>query len=202
MTLSDFIAKGCIVVRRKISFSIFQYPKVIKLKILSNCQNVKGSPVIIQPVQMNGRGEIEFEKNVHLGVDPSPYLYSGYIYIEARDENSKVHFCEGVWVNNNCSFISEGRGIIIGCNTLIGASCEIIDSDFHSVNLGQNGRRSEGKKSPIVIGNDVFIGSNVKILKGVTIGDNSVIGNGAIVTKSIPNNVIAAGIPAKIIRSL
>ena len=51
-------------------------------------------------------------------------------------------------------------------------------------------------------GENVLIGSNVKILKGVVIGKNSVIGNGSVVTNSIPESVIAAGVPAKVIRQL
>ncbi len=54
----------------------------------------------------------------------------------------------------------------------------------------------------IHIQQNVFLGSNVTILKGVTIGRNSIIGNGSVVTKSIPDNVIAAGNPAKVIRTL
>ena len=48
----------------------------------------------------------------------------------------------------------------------------------------------------------MFIGDNVTILKGVTIGANSVIGSGSVVTKNIPENTIAAGVPAKVIRNL
>jgi maltose O-acetyltransferase len=53
-----------------------------------------------------------------------------------------------------------------------------------------------------VIGDNVFVGNNVKILKGSKIGHNSVVGNGSLVTKAFPENVILAGFPAKIIRSL
>jgi len=55
---------------------------------------------------------------------------------------------------------------------------------------------------PIKIGNNVFIGNNAIILLGVTIGDNVIIGAGAVVSKSIPSNSVAAGTPAKVIRSL
>ena len=55
---------------------------------------------------------------------------------------------------------------------------------------------------PIVVGNNVFIGSNTTILPGITIGNNVVIGASSVVTKNIPDNVVAAGIPARIIRSL
>jgi acetyltransferase-like isoleucine patch superfamily enzyme len=55
---------------------------------------------------------------------------------------------------------------------------------------------------PVKIGNNVFIGTNCIIMPGVTIGDNVVIGAGAIVTKNIPSNCVAAGVPAKYIKSL
>lgn len=55
---------------------------------------------------------------------------------------------------------------------------------------------------PIVVGNNVYIGNNVLLLPGVHVGDNVVIGAGAIVTKDIPDNVVVAGVPAKIIESI
>lgn len=97
--------------------------------------------------------------------------------------------------------ISEGEGITIGDKTLIGLNVEITDSDFHDLHPD---RRTCGTPATakVILGSNVFIGSNVKILKGVTIGDNSIIANGSIVTKSIPKNVIAGGIPAKIIKKI
>ena len=64
------------------------------------------------------------------------------------------------------------------------------------------GGKGTVKTKKVVVGQNVFLGSNVVILKGVTIGDNSVIANCSVVTKSIPENVIAAGVPAKVIRRL
>ena len=55
---------------------------------------------------------------------------------------------------------------------------------------------------PIVVGNNVWIGTGATILAGVTIGDNSVIGAGSVVTKSIPSNVIAVGVPCKVMRKI
>ena len=77
----------------------------------------------------------------------------------------------------------------------------IYDSDFHELNIG---KRTGGnpKTGRVKIGKNVFIGSDVTILKGVTIGNNSVIGSGSVVVNSIPDNMIAAGNPCKIIKSL
>jgi len=77
----------------------------------------------------------------------------------------------------------------------------ILDSDFHALHPQKRigGIPLTGK---VQIEENVFIGSRVTILKGVTIGKNSVVANGSIVSKSIPANVIAAGIPCKIIKNL
>lgn len=104
--------------------------------------------------------------------------------------------------NSGLSFtvISSRSGVTIGSFTKIGGNVRIYDHDFHS--LDQNIRRStEDSKSadtkPIFIGNDVFIGANTIVLKGVSIGDGAVVGAGSIVTKSIPAGEIWAGNPAK-----
>lgn len=55
---------------------------------------------------------------------------------------------------------------------------------------------------PVKIGNNVWIGAGVHINQGVTIGDNTIIGSGSVVTKDIPANVIAAGVPCKVIRKI
>jgi maltose O-acetyltransferase len=104
-------------------------------------------------------------------------------------------------INNNIVIISEGEGITISSNTLIGTQCEIYDSDFHNLQIDKR-LTGEITTKRVFIDENVFIGSNVKILKGVSIGKNSVIANGSIVTKSIPENVIAGGIPAKVIKTI
>lgn len=99
--------------------------------------------------------------------------------------------------------ICAARSIVIGDGTMIGANVTITDTDFHS--LSPQRRADEGDmgiSNPVKIGKSVFIGTNAIILKGVNIGDNSVIGAGSIVTKSIPPNVIAAGNPCRAIRVL
>lgn len=201
MTINEFIFK----VKRKLKtiagYYLFQYPRILKYKILSNCENIVGKPIYNQPTQLLGGGTIVFGKNVNLGVQPSPHLYSGYGYIDARKEQSKIIIGDNVWINNNFMIVSEGEGIEIGAKTLIGLNVEITDSDFHDLHPD---KRTSGipKTAKVIIGKNVFIGSNVKILKDVTIGDNSVIANSSVVTKSIPANVIAGGYPAKVIKEI
>ena len=59
-----------------------------------------------------------------------------------------------------------------------------------------------GQASEIRIGNDVWLGANVTILPGVTIGDNVIVGAGAVVTKDIPDNSLAVGVPARVVKEI
>lgn len=93
--------------------------------------------------------------------------------------------------------------IEIGHRVAIGANTVICDSDFHP--LSQEIRRYNpdgGATAPIMIEDDVFVGMQCLILKGVTIGSGSVIGAGSVVTNNIPAGVIAAGNPARVIRAI
>lgn len=93
--------------------------------------------------------------------------------------------------------------IIIGNRVTIGANCTISDTDFHPLDPLERRRNPlAGRTSPVNIEDDVFIGMECLILKGVTIGTGSVIGAGSVVTHDIPPSVIAAGNPAQVIRQL
>lgn len=94
--------------------------------------------------------------------------------------------------------ISVKREVRIGDNVRIGPYTLIMDSDFHDVYE----REKEGKKGPVQIGNNVWIASKVTILKGVKIGEGSMIAAGSVVTKDIPSHSLAAGVPAKVIKKL
>ncbi len=103
-------------------------------------------------------------------------------------------------IGSNCSFSGVSiwcfDSITFGKNVRVGANVTIMDGDAH-----QDDPRA-GKNAPIYIEDNVWIGGGVTILKGVTIGRNSIIGAGSIVTKDIPVNVVAAGNPCKVIKSL
>jgi galactoside O-acetyltransferase len=181
-----------------------------KYKFLSNYKIIRGEPLIIQPCLFLGNGEIIIEGTVSFGYYPSPSFYNGYIHIEARNKDSIVQFGNKTHINNNCVFISEGdcvfisegEGIFIGDDVLIGHNVLIVDSDFHPVAIDKTYDPLNIKTARVIIHNNVFIGSEVKILKGVKIGENTVIGCGSVVTKSFPPNVIIAGNPAKIVKEL
>ena len=103
------------------------------------------------------------------------------------------------------STIYSWNSIEIGNHTRIGANCKIIDNDFHPVELEYRHKslnEEYTRRSPIVIGDDCFIGMNSIILKGTTLGNNVIVGAGSVVHGKFPDNVIIAGNPAKIVKHL
>ncbi len=108
-------------------------------------------------------------------------------------------------IGDNCGFsgtvIGANEKIIIGNDVLFGANTLITDFDWHGIAPDKR-RTSKGDSGPVHISNNVFIGYGSIVLKGVTIGENSVIGANSVVTKDIPANVIAGGNPCKVIKAL
>jgi maltose O-acetyltransferase len=177
-----------------------QGTRKLKYRLLSDNQpsNMRGR--LKQPALFTGKGEIRIGKST-IGVWPSPFFLNGYAHIEAREKTATIMIGENVHINNNAVLIAERSTISIADNSLIGHNFSAYDSDFHSLepNLRSSGLHSCGA---VRIGSNVFIGANVTVLKGVSIGDNSVIANGSIVNGDIPANVVAGGIPAKVLRPL
>lgn len=106
---------------------------------------------------------------------------------------------DDVYINFGC-IILDCAEVSIGKHTLIGPNAGLYAAN-HSIDVNEriNGG-CYGK--PIHIGNNVWLGGDVKVLPGVSIGDNSIIGAGSVVTKNIPSNVIACGNPCKVIRKI
>jgi acetyltransferase-like isoleucine patch superfamily enzyme len=99
--------------------------------------------------------------------------------------------------------VCAAEKISIGNHVSIGVNSVVVDTDFHPLDPElRRLRPSEARTAPIVIGDNVFIGMNCMVLKGVTIGHDSVVGAGSVVTRDVPPLVIVAGNPARIIREL
>ena len=169
-------------------------------KFISDCKNLKINKEWLYPVIFTGNGEINIQ-NSHLGVWPSPYFYNTSGYIEARYESAKVIIKQNTFINNNFSIIAEKSSITIEENCLIGPNVFITDSDFHGIEV-ENRNNGNYTCFPVHIGKNVFIGENVRILKGVHIGDGAVIGSSSLVIKNVPANTVYAGNPAKLIKKL
>lgn len=182
-----------------------KYYQRIRIRVFDSLSDNKlpleGSPVKEQPVLFAGSGYIHFGNSVILGWEYSPYFFDGHSYIEARSPGAVVRFGNDIFCNNSLNIICAKTLIEIGDNVLIGYNVHIIDSDFHDLKPSKR-LANTYKCDPVKIGKNVFIGSNVTILKGVVIGENSVVASGAVVTNSFPENVIIGGNPAKIIRKI
>ncbi len=103
------------------------------------------------------------------------------------------------FANRNCQ-IQDGGGVTIGDHVFIAPNCTITTAE-HAIDAQQRNAGLE-VALPVVIGSNVWIGADVTILAGVTIGDNTVIGAGSVVTKDIPANVIAVGVPCRVLRAI
>uniref|UniRef100_UPI002682E846 DapH/DapD/GlmU-related protein n=1 Tax=Enterocloster aldenensis TaxID=358742 RepID=UPI002682E846 len=102
-----------------------------------------------------------------------------------------------VFINSGCKFQDQG-GIRIGDGSLIGHNV-VLATLNHGI---EPEHRHDLFFAPIHIGKNVWIGANATVLASVTIGDNAIIAAGAVVTKNVPENVVAGGVPAKIIRRI
>lgn len=155
---------------------------------------------------VHGRPKLRLKKGstVEIGNDVSlcsmarfnPLSPNRRISFVTNTPTARIIIQDGAGISN--SVLSCHEGIRIGKNTLIGAECLIIDSDFHGFPLGEN---RPVKSAPVVIGDHVFVGTRTIILKGVTIGDRAVIGAGSVVSSDIPENCLATGNPARVIRT-
>jgi acetyltransferase-like isoleucine patch superfamily enzyme len=103
-------------------------------------------------------------------------------------------------IGANCGFsgtvIASALRVEIGDNVMCGANTLINDTDWHTDDP------RTGPDAPVTISSGVWLGVNVTVMKGVTIGENTLVAAGSVVTKSLPANVIAGGVPAKVIRQL
>lgn len=113
----------------------------------------------------------------------------------------KIKIGKNVLIDDGCFVMAQNK-IIVGNNTWIAAYCFITDFN-HKYQDNKRLIFEQGYETkPITIGKNVWIGTHVIILPGVTIGDRAVIGAGSVVTKNIPDNCVAVGNPAKVIKHI
>lgn len=110
-----------------------------------------------------------------------------------------VHFGDNVYANFNLTLVDDtdiyvGSRVMFGPNVTVATAGHPIEPNLRSQAMQYN--------IPVHIGDNVWIGANAVILPGITIGENSVIGAGSVVTKDIPANVVAVGNPCRVLREI
>ena len=147
---------------------------------------------------ISNKGKIVLGDNVSLNSYPDGNLYKTGLFTHFDDAE--------IIIGNNCNL----NGTMIHCNIsvkignycMFGPGTIIVDNDSHRISKDILERRKPAVRKPINIGNNVWTGMNSLILKGVSIGENSIIAAHSVVTKDVPDNVIVGGNPAKILKQL
>ena len=173
--------------------------KVMKVKYGKNLL-LKGVPAIIN----KGGAEMVIGDNCIIKsafLSNLVGLYSRTIIV-TRTAGAKIHIGNNVGISG--ATIYARKEITIGDNTMIGGNVKILDNDFHPIEAEARIRDDKDmiRAKPIHIGRNCFIGCNSIILKGTVLGDNCVVGAGAVVSGRFEDNCIIAGNPAKVVRRL
>lgn len=162
--------------------------------------HTKGVPYVM--VAMGGKMRIGRNFNINNGIKGNPIGCNERCTFFV-DRGASIEIGDNVGMSQ--SALVSMSSIRIGNNVKIGGGTMIFTTDFHSIDPIIRASKDDSKHrkvAPVVIGDNAFIGARCIILKGVTIGKNSVIGAGSVVTKSVPDNQIWAGNPARYIKDV
>ena len=186
-------------VRRNISRLLLSAPYRLILR-LQGVELGRGSRLFGKPVVLKYRGSrIQIGDTVEMrsGRTSNVLGLAHPVILATLTSEARIVIGEGVALSGTT--VCAVSVIRIGPRTIVGADGLITDTDHHPL-AGPKERftLAGASTSPVVIGQDVFIGARVVILKGVTIGDGAVVGAGSVVTTSIPARAIVAGNPARV----
>ena len=189
--------------KRIIFTSIFLFERIVNTIVLKY-RNVKYHPSLLIKgiIKIYGHGDIQIGENVRINskesANPGLGAYPKTVF---SVQNGHLVIGNNVGISNVA--ITCTNKVVIGDNVLLGGGVKIYDTDFHSLNYEKRGNGTlidVPKSKPIIINSNAFIGANSIILKGVTIGNRSIIGAGSVVTRDVPDDEIWAGNPAKKVR--
>ena len=157
---------------------------------------MEGTLKYIMPVQLKLAIKL-------LSIQPcGPTLFLQHLRLACKLRGGILRIGNGTGISN--SFITCQKKIEIGNHVLIGANCQIYDTDFHPLEskfrYGDMKDNNWIRRAEVIIEDGVFIGTRCIILKGTRIGTGSIIGAGSVVSGHIPENEIWAGVPARFIK--
>jgi acetyltransferase-like isoleucine patch superfamily enzyme len=159
---------------------------------LKSVQKIGTEIELSGPVIIKNLGTIEVSDQVKFDAN-----WHKPVYISLMRPNARLIIENNAYINYGTE-ISLVKEVIIGAYSLISIDCLIYDTDWHSL----DGFDREIPVSPTRIGRGVWLGARVMVLKGVSIGDNTVVAANSVVTNDLPNNVLAGGNPARVIRPI
>lgn len=148
---------------------------------------------------INHKFKFSGKGHLFIGDDVNLWAHEEWNRFQTFDKSAVIKIADGCRING--ATIQSKKSVAIGKNCLIG-SAMIIDTDFHSTNHNHRNDPKFIESKPITIGDDVWIAGQSAILKGVHVGDRSVIGFKSLVTKNIQSDVVAAGNPAVVVKEL
>ena len=151
--------------------------------------------------ELNNIRPSEVEKRAEKLKELFPYMEEDCLILSPiyTDYGFYTKIGNGTFINRN-AYLMDGCGITIGSHCFIGPNCGMYTA-IHAT-LPEERNLGIEKALPIVIGDNCWLGGDVTILPGVTIGNNTIIGAGSVVTKDIPDNVIAVGNPCRVLRQI
>jgi maltose O-acetyltransferase len=154
------------------------------------------------PVRVDGTGAVRIGKRAQLGFRLAPRFGMGTILLQARERDAVISIGDNAAFSNNVSIIARTR-VELGAHCIVGDRVTIYDADFHvidpDIRLSTGG---PGATQAVSIGRNCWIGTDALILKGVQVGDDSIIAAKSVVTRSFPARSVIAGNPAKLLRTL
>lgn len=171
--------------------------------VLGNVQiNLRGSnnTLVVAPDARIGRLTVDFDCEngfLSIGGNTGVPAFSASIRV---GQDSKVEIGKNVSTTSGCVIsATEGTTVIVGDDVMFASQNQVRADDGHAIYDVRSGKRVNVSKS-IRIGNHVWLAWGATILGGVSVGDGTVLSYGAIVTKNLPNNCVAAGVPARVVR--
>jgi acetyltransferase-like isoleucine patch superfamily enzyme len=164
--------------------------------MLANVKRAMGITAALNRLTFNDADQIRalFGELIGKEVDES-FLLIPPFYTAGGDE---IRIGRNVFINQNCTFYDLG-GLDIADDVLIGPNVSLITAGHP---LAPSQRRAATIGKPIVIERNVWIAAGATVIGGVTVGENSVVAAGSVVTKDVPPNSLAGGNPARVIRSI
>ena len=169
------------------------------VEVLGDTKGFEG----ILTIRSSKRNSITIGKNVQIRSGKAYNIIGGDTRLILRTiDDGQIRIGNGVGISN--SAVVSANSITIEDDVFIGGSCAIYDTDFHSSEYDQRINQGDKniKSAPVIIKKGAFIGSRCIILKGVTVGEEAIIGAGSVVTKDIPDGEIWAGNPAIYIKKV